>query len=278
LAHDYDVSLKLLFRRSTSGTRAGGLIAQELFGPGGVAEWVDVEQPKVNNPRADLLARCVDGRLRHVELETRNRPDTGRRAAEYYLGFHRLLNEEVEQVILFASRDELTMPPVFETGCMRYEFRILDLKSLDGEPLLASDDWGDNILALLTPVERERVLSRVEQQLCKLAGEEQQDAANIFVIVSGIMGIEDEVRERVNMIDIMENKIIGPAIRKGLSQGLSQGLAQGERNVVVRMLTWKFGPLAGNIIEKLQNASESDLLVWEQRLLKAESLDEVFQP
>jgi len=44
------------------------------------------------------------------------------------------------------------------------------------------------------------------------------------------------------------------------------------------MLTWKFGPLAGSVIEKLQNASESDLLVWEQRLLKAQSLDEVFQP
>ena len=66
-------------------------------------------------------------------------------------------------------------------------------------------------------------------------------------------------------------KIIGPAFRKGLSQGLA-------RNVVLRMLTWKFGPLAGSVIEKLQNASESDLLVWEQRLLKAQSLDEVFQP
>jgi hypothetical protein len=264
LAHDYDVSLKLLFRRST------GVIAQELFGPGGVAEWVDVEQPKVNNPRADLLARCADGILRHVELETRNRPDTPRRAAEYYLGFHRLLSEEVEQIILFASRDELTMRPVFETRSMRYQFRILDIKSLDGEPLLASDDWGDNILALLTRVEQERVLLRVEQQLRKLKGEEQQDAANIFTIVSGIIGIATKVTQRIGMIDIMENEVLGPAIRKGL--------AQGERNVVLRLLAWKFGPLPGHVTEKLQNATESDLLVWEQRLLKAITLDEVFQP
>jgi len=266
LAHDYDVSLKLLFRRST------GLVAQQLFGPGGVSEWVDVEQPKVNNPRVDLLARCADGLLRHVELETRNRPDTPRRAAEYYLGFHRLLNEDVEQVILFASRDELAMSPVFETRFMRYQFRILDIKSLDGEPLLASNDWGDNILALLTPVEQERVLCRVEQQLRRLKGEEQEDAANIFAIVSGIIGIEDAVTERITMIDIMENKIIGPAIRKGLAQGL----AQGERDVVARLLTWKFGPLPGHVIEKLQNAAESDLRVWEQRLLKDNTLDEVF--
>ena len=262
MAHDYDVSLKLLFRRSTR------LIAQQLFGLGGVAEWVDVEQPKVNNPRADLLARCADGSLRHVEIETRNRADTPRRAAEYYLGFLRLLNEDVQQVILFASRDELTMPPFFETRWTRYQFRILDIKSLDGEPLLASDDWGDNILALLTRVEQERVLCRVEQQLRKLRGQEQHDAANIFAIVSGIMRIEKRVKEMIDIIDIMDNEIIGPAIRKGL--------AQGERNVIARMLTWKFGPLPGDVVEKLQNAGESDLLEWEQRLLKANTLDEVF--
>ena len=76
-------------------------------------------------------------------------------------------------------------------------FRILDLSTLDGEPLLASDDWGDNILALLTQVEKERVLRRVEEQLRKLYGEEQQTAAGILTIISGIMGIEESVARRV---------------------------------------------------------------------------------
>ena len=74
----------------------------------------------------------------------------------------------------------------------------------------------------------------------------------------------------LTMIDIMENEVLGPAIRKGL--------VQGERNVVVRLLTWKFGPLPGYVAEKLQSAAESDLLVWEQRLLNANTLDEIFHP
>ena len=78
----------------------------------------------------------------------------------------------------------------------------------------------------------------------------------------------------LTMIDIMENEVLGPAIRKGLAQGL----AQGERSVVVRQLTWKFGPLPGYVAEKVHNAAESDLLVWEQRLLNANTLDEVFNP
>ena len=123
MPHDYDVSLKLLFRYSK------GLIAHALFGDAGVTEWLNVEQPRVNNPRADLLARCGDGKLRHVEIETTNDPDMARRKAEYYLGFWRLLDEHVEQVLLFASQRPLTVSPVFETPSMRFEFRILDLKT-----------------------------------------------------------------------------------------------------------------------------------------------------
>ena len=65
MPHDYDVSFKLLFRYSK------GLIVHALFGDAGVTEWLNVEQPRVNNPRADLLARCGDGRLRHVEISSK---------------------------------------------------------------------------------------------------------------------------------------------------------------------------------------------------------------
>jgi hypothetical protein len=80
MAQQYDVSLKMLFHHSR------GLIAQQLFG-GPVAQWINVEQPKVTNIRVDLLARLENGRLRDVEFETKNEAHMGRRQAEYYLGF-----------------------------------------------------------------------------------------------------------------------------------------------------------------------------------------------
>ncbi len=290
MAQDYDVSLKLLFRYSK------GIIAHELFGNAGVVEWLNVELPRVNNPRVDLLARCGDGGLRHVEIQTSNDPDMPRRKAEYYLGFWRLLNEDVEQVMLFGSSRPLTMSPVFKTRFMTYEYRILDLKTWDGEPLLASEDWGDNVLALLTPVEQERVLQRVEMQIRKLEGEEQQDAANLFVIISGIMGIEETVVKRVHMIDIMENKVLGPAIRQGIEQGKALGVEQGkalgveqgkalgielgktegERGLLFRLLTRKYGPLPSDAIARLHSASESEILRWADHVLTARTLTEVF--
>src|ERR1700685_3759796 len=92
--------------------------------------------------------------------------------------------------------------------------------------MLASDDWGDNLLALLTQVEQERVLLRVEQQIRKLKGEEQETAARLFIIISGIIGIEETVVRKLHMIDIMENKVLGPAILKGEATMLASQLEE----------------------------------------------------
>jgi hypothetical protein len=258
MAQQYDVSLKLLFHHSK------GLLARRLFG-GPVVEWVNVEQPKVTNLRVDLLARLEDGSLRHVEVQAKNDPDMGRRLAEYHLGFLRLLGQHVEQVVLYVGREPLRMSPVFETPSMRYAFRLLDMREVDGEPLVASEDWGDNLLALLTSVEQERVLQRVERQIRSLQGEEQETAARLFVIVSGIIGLEGTVVRRLNMIDIMENKILGPAILKG------------EVAMLVRLLKKRFGAVPDWVTEKLASAQEAELMEWCDRALDAQTLGEVFE-
>ena len=258
MAQQFDVSLKLLFHRSK------GLFSQRLFG-GQVVEWVNVEQPKVTNLRVDLLARLANGSLRHVEVQAKNEPDIGRRQAEYYLGFHRLLNQHVEQVLLYVGREPLRMTPLFKTPVMQYQFELLDMSSVDGEPLLASDDWGDNLLALLTPLGQERVLRRVEEQIRKLNGEEQETASQLFVILSGIVGLEETVIGRLHMIDIMENRVLGPAILRG------------EATILSMQLTDRFGTLPQWVLEKLAGAAESDLFKWAKRVLSAPTLDDVFQ-
>jgi hypothetical protein len=235
-----------------------------LFG-GPVVEWVNVEQPKVTNMRVDLLARLENGTLRHVEVQVKNDPVMARRQAEYYLGFHRLLGEHVEQIVLYMGREPLRMRPVFETPAMRYEFQLLDIREVDGEPLLASEDWGDNILALLTQVDQERVLQRVEQQLRKLKGEEQETAARLFVIISGIIGLAKTVVRRLRMIDIMENEVLGPAILKG------------EATMLAAQLEAVFGTLPDWVSEKLGNANEAQLIAWGKRVRSAQNLGDLFK-
>lgn len=145
----YDVALKELFRGSA--TR----LLPRLAGAAPV-EWLDVELPATRNPRVDLLARLEDGRLLHLELQTNNEADFGRRMAEYYVALHRQFDEEVEQIALYIGRAALGMAAEWRTRAMLFRYRLIDMREVDGEPLLASEDIGDNLLAVLTGADKER--------------------------------------------------------------------------------------------------------------------------
>src|SRR5580658_343371 len=52
--HEYDVALKNIL------TRPGSSVLAELTGASSL-KWLNVEAPKVNNRRVDLLANCLTG-------------------------------------------------------------------------------------------------------------------------------------------------------------------------------------------------------------------------
>ena len=77
-----------------------------------------MELPEVRNLRVDLLARDIEGRLHHLELESSNDAVTPRRIAEYHLALHKLLDEDVDMIVLYAGWETLRMPAVFQTRSM----------------------------------------------------------------------------------------------------------------------------------------------------------------
>ena len=80
---EYDVALKLLLQGSAK------LTIRELAGAD-VEKWLDIELPKVQNLRLDLLGETGDGSLIHVELQSGNDAAMPLRMVEYYLGVFRL--------------------------------------------------------------------------------------------------------------------------------------------------------------------------------------------
>jgi len=276
MAQQFDVSLKSLFRRSP------GVMSRILFG-GPVAEWLNIEQPDVRNLRVDILVRGTDAGLRHVEFQTKNDPEIGLRELDYYVGFQRLLKEHVEQIVLYAGREPLTMKPVFESPSTHHKFRILDIRQMDGEDLLESDDWGDNALALLTKADRERVIQVVEARLRQLDGEEQQEAARTFVLLSGILGIEEEIGRRLktDMIDIMENKVLGPAIQQGIEQGrregIEKGVEKGMRQALKVLVKSRFGSLPRWASARIDKSSQQEIKDLIAGASAAPTLEDLFR-
>jgi hypothetical protein len=171
---------------------------------------------------------------------------------------------------------------------MDFRFEVVNLREFDAEPLLASPDWADNALALLARGEREKALVTVVARLRALRLEDQTWAASTLLLLSGILGIEQTVNERlkeVGMINVMENKVLGPMLqqqfeqaeRKGRSEGLQQGLLEGTVNLLQEQLTEKFGSLPGWAVQRLHAASAEELHAWAKRVLRSTTLEDTLR-
>ncbi len=64
--------------------------------------------------------------------------------------------------------------------------------------------------------------------------------------------------------------------QEGLQEGLQEGRVGGERTVLERLLQRRFGTLSPEIRKKLSEASSVDLENWAEKVLDAETLDDVF--
>src|ERR1700720_295271 len=99
---EYDIALKLLLQGSAR------LTMRELTGTA-IEKGLDVELPKVRNPRVDLLGETADGSLVHVELQSGNDATMPLRMAEYCLGVFRLFGQFPLQVLLYVGEAPLRM-------------------------------------------------------------------------------------------------------------------------------------------------------------------------
>ena len=127
-----------------------------------------------------MVAWRAGGQLRHTEVELINNGDTPRRFAEYFLWFHRSFDEHVELTLLYSGMKPCTMPNVFETEAMKFTYRILEARRLDGEALTGSEVWAENILAMLPPADKARVVEAVARSIGKLEGDEERTVRVTF--------------------------------------------------------------------------------------------------
>jgi predicted transposase/invertase (TIGR01784 family) len=65
-------------------------------------------------------------------------------------------------------------------------------------------------------------------------------------------------------------------VREGMEEGMEKGMEKGEALIIAKLLAHKFGPLSPEVKQTISNADSSTLLKWSERILTAESLDEIF--
>ena len=276
---DNDAALKLLFRQTAS--RAIQLMAGVT-----ITKWPNIELPKAQNLRMDLLGEDSDQNLHHFELQSTNDAGINLRMAEYALGTYRLTGQFANQTVLYVGAPPLTMPNELRGPSFLNSYQIIDIRDLDGEVLLASADLGDNILAILTRLrDHKAAISIIVSKIGELPEGQRDAAVEQLIILSGLRRLEETVREEVRkmpiIIDVMENEIIGPAIRSGIQQGLEQGkkegkkegMAEGEQRLLRLVIEKRFGPIPAWATHKLATLTIPEIETLCQRIFDAPTLE-----
>jgi hypothetical protein len=214
--------------------------------------------------------------------------------AEYCLGVFRLFGRFPRQVVLYVGEPQLRMENALRGPNVSFWYRLIDIRTLDGDRLLESDAVGDNVIAILARLrDHEGAVRKIVERIAGLAAGERETALAQLMILAGLRHlsrtVEQERRKMPIDIDIREHEVLGPmfkeaeqkgrqeGLQKGLQKGLLEGLQVGELTVLRRQTEKRFGALPSWAAEKLATLSASELEDLSERVLDAKSLDELLR-
>ena len=283
---NWDATLKWLV--SNSADRLLPMLGRKA----GVKRWLNVEVPKIQHLRVDLLGETTSGGLLHIELQSTNGRGMASRMLEYAVAIHRAEGQYPTQVVIYAGNEPLRMKNVLRGPGFEYRFEMVDLRGVDGTPLLAMKDLAANMMALLTAVEnKEAVIRRVVELIGELP--ENHAATGVMYLLltcrmRALVGVAKREIERhmpSMEIDIRTDRFLGPYYRRGFAAGKAEGLAEGKaegkdegtREIVRRQLTRKFGALPKWVNERLATCPVKRLDAVAERLVVCTSLDQLFR-
>ena len=253
-------------------------------------EVLATEQRRIEDRRADLVARLrdCDGEpfLLHVEIQNNNDATMPVRMMRYMTDI--LLawpGLPLRQYLIYIGAESMTMPDGVELPGVRYRYGILDMRDLDCRRLLERDTPDALVLAILCDFgdrDPQAVVNHIYTRLQALLGNNPKrfrEYVEMVHILSGNRDLEKQIQEADKMltqIDVERLPAYRQVMEKGLKRGIEQGRGEGEAVFLMRLLRHKFGPLSPALEQRIRNAEPEALATWGERVLTAQTLDEVF--
>jgi predicted transposase YdaD len=278
--HDYDTVLKSLLTDSENSIFQ--LITGARHG-----RWLNVELPDVTQTRVDLLFEAIEDtrRLIAMELQSTNDPNLPLRMAEYSLRVYRIHKQFPEQYVLYVGTDEMRIPSALLGPNHTCRYTIFDIREWDAETFLNRPFPADTVIAILARYsERPETIQRILARIAKLEMSALAAAFSKLMILAGIRELEEVVRTEAKHMpilnNIMDHKVIVPAIRQGLEQGRreSREAAKQEEAIIIlkRLISERFGALPVSAEERLSKLSTAELEDLGVRLFKVASMTDLF--
>jgi len=266
----YDIPLKELFHHAPQ------QLLQLLTGSQAV-ELLNAEYPSVKSRRPDLVARLTDGRIYHLELQTKNDNKMLWRMLEYYALIHAYYGIAPLQQVLYVGKTKPKFMTHYQSEHLRFDYQLVDIREIDCQVLLQSNSLEDNILSVLCRLdEPAKTLKTILNKINQLDDNARKDMLFILGELAGLRNLSpllEQEKQHMAFSISLEHNIFA---KEFCSQGEKLGLNKGEKIGEIKMLEKRFGTLPPKIKEKITTASLEQLEKWTDRLFEAQSLEDLF--
>ncbi len=234
-----------------------------------------------------LLVEWSNGRREAIlfvlEEETDRRRFSLHRLAHYCLDLAELFETDRVVPVTIFLRDADAAPASLTLGTesriyMKFDYLVCKLKEIPSERWQHSNNLVArvNLPNMRSPETRKiEVYAQAVRGLLDLERDGGKRAKYIeFIDIYA--GLTDNEFRRYQRQYPEESSTMAGVIERARDEGMQQGRVEGERAVLQRQLRRRFGLLSPGIAERLSQASPSDLEIWAENVLDAQTLEDVF--
>ena len=191
--------------------------------------------------RADSVTFLqLQGRLLHLEFQTKleSNPPFPLRMIDYWVRLYRLYRLPITQIIvlLLPPSEDTVIETAFIVENTRHEYQVLRLWEQEPE-LFLNDPALLPLATLAATTDSEALLRETAQRVSQLEVERKQEVSTYTQILAGLK-FEKALIQKIFREGMMRESVIYQDI---LEEGREEGRSQGELNLIIRLLTRRFG-------------------------------------
>ena len=192
---------------------------------------------------------------------------------DYYTRLKRQYWCDIEQVLIFlqATSSEIVFNTEYVDRKTRHEYRVIRLWEEDPTPLLANPA----LLPLATLARTDSPQDLLEQVAAAVdmieETDERQNISACVQVLAGLRFPKNLITQLFREEVMQESVIYQDILQKGLQQGLQQGEERGKKQealeLILRLLTRRFGAIEPEIQQQIRSLSITQLEELAEALL-----------
>ncbi|MBF0402503.1 hypothetical protein [Candidatus Magnetominusculus xianensis] len=234
---------------------------------------IDVQFPEIKYRQPDLVLELPDNSIFHVELQSDNDNNMDCRELDYCCMIYCKLRKNIRQVVLYVGNSKMNMRNEVKLQDLVFSFKTIDVREMDCNYLMESNDPGDVVLSILCKMEDADIsIKGILTRLVELPESYREGYILKLLNLSRLRNLTTTVKREVEKmpvtIDITKDELYLNGEQRGKLEGLNEGIEG--------MLEIKYGPIGLELMNIVRRIDAVERLEeFKELIKKAVSIDDL---